>query len=62
MTSRRRAATASWSALNQLIAEHGQSSTYLRPLSEMNNGNNPYSAYDLMGRPRGPALLDQRSS
>ena len=21
----------------------------------MNNGNNPYSAYDLMGRPRGPA-------
>jgi len=29
--------------------------TYLRPLSEMNNGNNPYSPYDLMGCPRGPA-------
>ena len=29
--------------------------TYLRPLSEMNNGNNPYSPYDLTGRPRGPA-------
>jgi hypothetical protein len=41
--------------LNRLLAEHGQV-TYLRPLSEMNNGNNPYSAYDLNGRPRGPAF------
>jgi hypothetical protein len=41
--------------LNRLLAEHGQV-TYLRPLSEMNNGNNPYSAYDLSGRPRGPAF------
>ena len=41
-------------ALNQLISEAAVV-TYLRPLSEMNNGNNPYSAYDLMGRPRGPA-------
>jgi hypothetical protein len=41
-------------ALNRLIAEAAVV-TYLRPLSEMNNGNNPYSAYDLMGRPRGPA-------
>jgi hypothetical protein len=40
--------------LNGLLAEHGQV-VYLRPLSEMNNGNNPYSAYDLAGRPRGPA-------
>ena len=40
--------------LNGLIAEHGQV-VYLRPLSEMNNGNNPYSAYDLSGRSRGPA-------
>jgi hypothetical protein len=40
--------------LNALMAEHGQV-VYLRPLSEMNNGNNPYSAYDLSGRSRGPA-------
>jgi hypothetical protein len=40
--------------LNGLIAEHGHV-VYLRPLSEMNNGNNPYSAYDLSGRSRGPA-------
>jgi hypothetical protein len=40
--------------LNGLIAEHGQA-VYLRPLSEMNNGNNPYSAYDLQGGSRGPA-------
>ena len=40
--------------LNRLIAEAG-TVTYLRPLSEMNNGNNPYSPYDLMGRPRGRA-------
>ena len=41
-------------ALNKLIFQAAVV-TYLRPLSEMNNGNNPYSAYDLMGRPRGPA-------
>ena len=36
-------------ALNQLIFEQAVV-TYLRPLSEMNNGNNPYSPYDLSGR------------
>lgn len=41
--------------LNGLLAEHGQV-TYLRPLSEMNNANNPYSPYDHSGRPRGPAF------
>jgi len=41
--------------LNGAIAEHGQV-VYLVPLSEMNNGKNPYSAYDLSGRPRGPAF------
>jgi hypothetical protein len=41
-------------ALNRLIVESAVV-TYLRPLSEMNNGNNPYSPYDLMGRPRGEA-------
>jgi hypothetical protein len=40
--------------LNRLLAEHGQV-VYLRPLSEMNNANNPYSAYDHSGRLRGPA-------
>jgi hypothetical protein len=40
--------------LNELIAEKGEI-TYIRPMSEMNNGNNPYSAYDLNGRSRGPA-------
>jgi hypothetical protein len=40
--------------LNQLVAERGDV-VYLRPLSEMNNGNNPYSAYDEHGNPRGPA-------
>jgi hypothetical protein len=40
--------------LNALLADHGEV-VYVRPLSEMNNGNNPYSAYDLSGRPRGPA-------
>lgn len=39
--------------LNRLLAEHGHV-VYLRPLSEMNNGNNPYSPYDLAGRSRGP--------
>jgi hypothetical protein len=41
--------------LNALLAEHDQV-VYLRALSEMNNANNPYSAYDLSGRPRGPAF------
>lgn len=41
-------------ALNQLLSEHGHP-TYVRLLSEMNNGNNPYSAYDLRGRSRGRA-------
>jgi hypothetical protein len=39
--------------LNRLVAERDQI-VYLRPLSEMNNANNPYSAYDQSGRPRGP--------
>jgi hypothetical protein len=42
-------------ALCRLLAEEGQV-TYLRPLSEMNNGNNPYSPYDLSGRSRGSAF------
>jgi hypothetical protein len=42
-------------ALCRLLAEQGQV-TYLRPLSEMNNGDNSYSAYDLAGRPRGRAF------
>jgi hypothetical protein len=41
--------------LNRLVAEHGEV-VYLRALSEMNNANNPYSAYDHSGRPRGPAF------
>ena len=41
--------------LNGLIAGHGEV-VYMRPLPEMNNGRNPYSAYDLSGRPRGPAF------
>lgn len=41
--------------LNQLVDEHGEV-VYLRPLSEMNNANNPYSPYDHSGRPRGPAF------
>jgi hypothetical protein len=41
--------------LNGLLAEHGDV-VYVRPLSEMNNGNNPYSAYDLSGRSRGAAF------
>ena len=40
--------------LNLLIAEKDEV-TYIRPLSEMNNANNPYSAYDHSGRSRGPA-------
>src|SRR4029079_13937390 len=41
--------------LNRLLAEHDQV-VYLRPLSEMNNANNPYSAYDQSGRLRGAAF------
>jgi hypothetical protein len=40
--------------LTRLLAEHGEV-TFLRPLSEMNNGNNAYAPYDLAGRSRGPA-------
>lgn len=40
--------------LNRLMAEHG-TPVYIRPLSEMNNGANPYSPYDLRGRSRGRA-------
>ena len=42
-------------ALNRMLAEHGRP-TYLRLLSEMNNANNPYSAYTHSGRSRGPAF------
>ena len=38
-----------------LLDEHGEV-VYLRPLSEMNNANNPYSAYDRSGNSRGPAF------
>ena len=41
--------------LNGLIAEKGEV-TYIRPMSEMNNANNPYSAYDQSGRSRGGAF------
>ncbi len=41
-------------ALNELLGEHGHP-TYIRLLSEMNNGSNPYAAYDLRGRSRGRA-------
>lgn len=40
-------------ALGRLLTMNGQV-TYLRPLSEMNNGDNSYSAYDLAGTSRGP--------
>jgi hypothetical protein len=39
--------------LNELIAEHNEV-TFIRPLSEMNNGNNPYAPYNLDGSTRGP--------
>jgi hypothetical protein len=42
-------------AMNRMLAEHGEP-TYLRLLSEMNNGANSYSAYDVNGRSRGPAF------
>jgi hypothetical protein len=41
-------------ALTERMADFGLP-VYLRPLAEMNNGNNPYSAYDLGGQSRGPA-------
>jgi hypothetical protein len=40
--------------LNRLVAEKNVA-TYVRPLSEMNNANNSYSAYRLNGSSRGPA-------
>lgn len=40
--------------MNYLLSAHGKP-TYLRLLSEMNNGANPYAAYDLAGHSRGPA-------
>lgn len=40
--------------MNGMLAAHGRP-TYLRLLSEMNNGSNPYAAYDLNGRSRGRA-------
>ncbi|HEV2723316.1 MAG TPA: hypothetical protein VGV10_01670 [Thermoleophilaceae bacterium] len=42
-------------ALNRVLAQHGRP-TYLRLLSEMNNANNPYSAYTHSGRSRGSAF------
>jgi len=41
-------------AMNRMLGEHGRPA-YLRLLSEMNNGANPYAAYDLSGRSRGRA-------
>ncbi len=41
--------------LNRMLADHPLP-TYVRLLSEMNNGANPYSAYDLRGRSRGRAF------
>jgi hypothetical protein len=41
--------------LNRLVGERDQV-VYLRPLSEMNNVNNPYSPIDHSGRSRGPAF------
>jgi hypothetical protein len=40
-------------AINRQLSEYGRP-VYLRPWSEMNNANNPYSAYDHSGRSRGP--------
>ena len=40
--------------MNRMLGEHGRP-TYLRLLSEMNNGANPYAANDLNGRSRGRA-------
>ena len=44
-----------YAELCRTLAEHG-TVVYLRPLSEMNNGANAYSAYDESGRPRGAAF------
>lgn len=41
-------------AFNGQMAEH-VGPVFVRPLSEMNNGSNPYSPYDLSGRSRGRA-------
>ena len=46
-------------ALTRILADHGKP-TYLRLLSEMNNGANSYSAYDLRGRSRGPAYTTRQ--
>lgn len=40
--------------MNYLLTAHGKP-TYLRLLSEMNNGENPYAAYDTNGHSRGAA-------
>lgn len=40
--------------LNRLLGAYGRP-VFIRPLSEMNNGANPYSPYDLAGRSRGRA-------
>src|SRR4051794_39905278 len=45
--------------LNRLIAEKNVV-TYVRPMSEMNNGNNSYSAYRLNGRSRGAAYTTRQ--
>jgi hypothetical protein len=41
--------------LCRLLADHGEI-VYLRPLSEMNNSDNPYAPYDYSGNSRGPAF------
>ena len=41
--------------LNAIMARHPATPTYVRLLSEMNNGANSYAAYDERGRSRGPA-------
>jgi hypothetical protein len=46
-------------AMNRLLAAHGRP-TYLRLLSEMNNADNPYSAYTHAGRPRGAAFTTRQ--
>ncbi len=42
-------------AMNELLTDHGHPA-YLRLLSEMNNADNPYSAYTHSGRSRGAAF------
>lgn len=46
-------------SMNRLLAEHGRPS-YLRLLSEMNNADNPYSAYTHSGGSRGPAYTPRQ--